>query len=121
MRIAIFHGWELTGSGSNEYARYFSWALARAGHEVHVACREEHPERIVHATAAYRWDGRGGCEELFSGREIDASGSCTIHVLPHGEVRPVFVTDKQRVGNVKAFTDMSDAELEAYQIGRAHV
>ena len=116
MRIAIFHGWELTGSGSNEYARYFSWALARAGHEVHVVCREEHPERIAHATAAYRWDGRGGCEELFTGREVDAAGACTVHVLPHGEVRPVFVTDKQREGHVKAFSDMSDAEVEAYRV-----
>ena len=116
MRIAIFHGWELTGSGSNEYARYFSWALARAGHEVHVPCREEHPERIAHATAAYRWDGQGRCEALFADREVEMSGSCTIHVLPHGDVRPVFVTDKQREGNVKAFSEMTDAEIEAYRV-----
>ncbi len=115
MRIAIFHGWELTGSGSNEYARYFSWALARAGHEVHVPCREERPERIVHATAAYRWDREGESEELFADRPVDMSGSCTVHVLPHGDVRPVFVTDKQRAGNVKAFSDMTDEEVAAYR------
>ena len=115
MRIAIFHGWELTGSGSNEYARYFSWALARAGHEVHVPCREEHPEGIAHATAAYRWDREGNCQELFSGRPVELPGSCTIHVLPHADVRPVFVCDKQRAGNVKAFSEMSEDELADYR------
>ena len=115
MRIAIFHGWELTGSGSNEYARYFSLALARAGHEVHVPCREEHPERIAHATAAYRWDRNGQCETLFEDRPVEMAGSCAVHVLPHGDVRPVFVTDKQRAGNVKAFSDMTDEEIEAYR------
>ena len=52
---------------------------------------------------------------MFEGRPVDASGSCTIHVLPHGDIRPVFVTDKQRAGNVKAFKEMTDAELEAYK------
>ena len=116
MRIATFHGWELTGSGSNEYARYFSWALARGGHQVHVPCREEDPEGIKHATAAYRWDAVGNPTTLFEGRDVGLTGdgSCTIHVLPHGDVRPVFVTDKQRAGNVKAFSDMSDEEIAAY-------
>jgi len=114
MRIAVFHGWELTGSGSNEYVRYLSRALARAGHEVHVPCREEHPERIAHVDAAYRWDGKGGCEELFSERDADQPGTCTVHVLPHGNVRPVFVTDKQREGNVQAFSDMGDTDLADY-------
>jgi len=114
MRIAVFHGWELTGSGSNEYVRYLSCALARAGHEVHVACREEHPDRVAHVDAAYRWDGEGGCEELFTGQVTDQSGTCTVHVLPHGKVRPVFVTDKQRDGNVQAFSDMGDIDLTNY-------
>ena len=114
MRIAVFHGWELTGSGSNEYVRYLSRALALAGHEIHVVCREEQPERVARVDAAYRWDGEGGCEELFKGRVTDQSGTCTVHVLPHGEVRPVFVTDKQREGNVQAFSDMGDADLTDY-------
>ena len=54
MRIALFHGFELTGSGSNEYTRYLSRALALAGHEVHVLCREPSPEAIVHVERALR-------------------------------------------------------------------
>ena len=46
MRVAIFHGFELTGSGSNEYTRYLSRVLARQGHDVHVLCREPDPAAI---------------------------------------------------------------------------
>ena len=51
MRLAIFHGFELTGSGSNEYTRYLSRALARHGHDVQVLCREPHPADIPHVAA----------------------------------------------------------------------
>ena len=40
MHAGLFHGYELTGSGSNEYVRYLVRSLVRAGHEVHVVCWE---------------------------------------------------------------------------------
>jgi glycosyltransferase involved in cell wall biosynthesis len=80
-----------------------------------VLCREEKVDRIDFANTAHRWDVEGKREVLYEGRAVEQSGQCTIHVLPHGEIRPVFVTDKQRAGNVKAFKDMSDAEVEAYR------
>ena len=46
MRIGLFHGWELRGSGSNEYTRYLARALVRAGHDVEILCRDEAPEDI---------------------------------------------------------------------------
>ncbi|MBI2894982.1 MAG: glycosyltransferase family 4 protein [Deltaproteobacteria bacterium] len=110
MRIGLLHGYELSGSGSNEYTRYLARALARAGHEVEVLCREPRPEAIEGALRAFRWTADGTCSEL-SCRRSDAPGF-TIHCLPHADVRPVFVTDKQRTGNVKAFVDLSAAELE---------
>ena len=88
MRIGLYHGYELTGSGSNEYTRYLAGALAREGHDVHVLCREPNP---------------GMCPE-----------GCTMHKLPTGEVHPVYLTDKQRTGNVKAFGALTDAELDQY-------
>ena len=30
-------------------------------------------------------------------------GAFDVHLLPESDVRPVYVTDKQRAGNVKAF------------------
>ena len=111
MRIALFHGYELTGSGSNEYTRYLSRALAEQGHEVHVLCRESSPEAIEHITKAMDWGAPHEPRVLF---ERQTSGSCTLHQLPHASVRPVYLTDKQRPGNVKAFETLTDAELEDY-------
>jgi glycosyltransferase involved in cell wall biosynthesis len=113
MRIGLFHGYELSGSGSNEYTRYLARALARAGHEVHVLCREPRPETISGARRADRWGADGSCEVLFERDGVD--DGFAIHCLPEADVRPVYVTDKQRTGNVKAFVDLSDAELEEYR------
>jgi glycosyltransferase involved in cell wall biosynthesis len=108
MRIGLFHGYELTGSGSNEYTRYLARALADQGHEVHVICREPHPQ-AAGVDAAIAWDADGNPTALFG--EPGGDGSVTLHRLPHAAVRPVYVTDKQREGNVKAFTDLTDEEL----------
>ena len=112
MRIGLYHGYELTGSGSNEYTRYLAHALAGAGHEVHVLCRESAPAGIPQVLCAVAWRPDGRSEQLFH-RKGDSPGY-TVHLLPHGPIRPVFLTDKQRKGDVKAFIDLSDDELAEY-------
>ncbi len=109
LKIALFHGYELTGSGSNEYTRYLARALADTGQEVHVICREPHPGDVDGVAAAVAWNPDGSHEVLFG--TPGGPGSIIMHQLPHARVRPVYVTDKLREGNVKAFTDLTDAEL----------
>ena len=46
MRILLWHGYLLGGTGSNVYTRALARALTRAGHEVVVLCQEPHPERF---------------------------------------------------------------------------
>jgi len=110
MRIGLYHGYELTGSGSNEYTRYLARSLCDAGHEVHIICREPKPEAIPFVDRAIRWQPSGRSEMIF-GR---GTGCCCLHQLPHGNVRPVYLTDKQREGNVKAFAALSDREIQEY-------
>ncbi len=111
MRIGLFHGFELVGSGSNEYTRYLAAALAAAGHEVHVLCREPDPESLQPlVSAAIAWQGPDVAPTILFG-DPGRPGEVTLHQLPHASVRPVYVTDKQRPGNVKAFPDLTDAEL----------
>ena len=112
MRIALFHGFELTGSGSNEYTRYLSRALARRGHEIHVLCREPFPDRIPHVSQAFSWSLSGESRRTVSRSVTD--GGVTVHQLPHGLVRPVYLTDKERSGNVKSFEALTDEELARY-------
>ena len=112
MRIGLYHGYELTGSGSNEYTRYLARAFLQAGQEVHIICREPHPEKIPYLTNVLTWNRNGEFEVLLSSNSSEVN--CTLHQLPHGEVRPVFLTDKQREGNVKSFAALSDQELNDY-------
>jgi len=112
MRIGLYHGYELTGSGSNEYTRYLARYLIEAGHEVHIICQEEQPETIPYVTQAYAWKANGAVETLFIHKQKTLV--CVLHQLPHGNVRPVYLTDKQREGNVKSFIALSDSELKEY-------
>ena len=112
MRIGLYHGYELTGSGSNEYTRYLAMAFLSAGHEVHILCRESAPEKWLFVSQAFAWSLDGSVNLLFS-REPD-NAPCVLHQLPHGPVRPVYLTDKQREGNVKSFVQLSDEELALY-------
>ena len=86
MRIGIYHGYELTGSGSNEYTRYLSKALAERGHTVHVLCRENHPAAIAHVSEAISWSPGGRPTKLFS-RPSPTTGRCVIHQLPEAGVQ----------------------------------
>lgn len=112
MRIGLYHGYELSGSGSNEYTRYLAMAFLAAGHEVHILCREPAPEKLHFVSQAFAWSLDGKTNLLFS-REPDKA-PCVLHQLSHGPVRPVYLTDKQREGNVKAFVQLSDEELALY-------
>lgn len=127
MTIGIYHGYELTGSGSNEYTRYIARGLARLGHHVHVLCRDRRPASLDYVKAAYLWTlgGSGGLnatsdllflrdKEDLPKRETSAGGSVTVHVLPHAQIRPVFVCDKQRKGDVRMFIDLDNMQLNEY-------
>jgi glycosyltransferase involved in cell wall biosynthesis len=45
MRILLWHGYLLGGTGSNVYTRALAREWSRAGHDVVVVCQEPHPER----------------------------------------------------------------------------
>src|SRR5262249_38829087 len=45
MRILLWHGYLLGGTGSNVYTRALAREWSRAGHDVVVFCQERHPER----------------------------------------------------------------------------
>jgi len=112
LRIGFFHGYELTGSGSNEYTRYLAKFFVEAGHEIHIICREINPESIPYVTHALSWNKHGDFELVF--KRNNGQTSCFLHQLPHGNVHPVFLKDKQRQGNVKSFLELTDEELKHY-------
>ena len=53
MRILLWHGWLLEGSGSNVYTARVAETLRAQGHDVLLLCQEPHADR-------YRWIDAAG-------------------------------------------------------------
>src|SRR5918997_1565898 len=87
MRILIFHGYLLRGTGSNIYNASLVRALARLGHEVDLLCQE---------------------------RDWDAPEGVTVHNPDIGRVLPVYVADTYEGFDAKPYAELSDAELDHY-------
>src|SRR3954470_4620454 len=85
MRILIFHGYLLRGTGSNIYNASLVRALARLGHDVDLLCQE---------------------------RNWDAPEGVTIHNPDIGRVLPVYVADTYEGFEAKPYATLSDAELK---------
>jgi glycosyltransferase involved in cell wall biosynthesis len=86
MRVLIFHGYMLRGTGSNIYNASLAPALARLGHEVHLLCQD---------------------------REVRIEG-VEIHNPEIGGLLPVYVKDPYEGFEVKAFPELSEEELDRY-------
>jgi glycosyltransferase involved in cell wall biosynthesis len=56
MRVLIFHGYLLAGTGSNVYNARLAEALVKLGHEVHLFCQDRHPRHQPFVEAAGDWD-----------------------------------------------------------------
>jgi glycosyltransferase involved in cell wall biosynthesis len=65
MRILLWHGYLLAGTGSNVYTRALAREWARAGHEVVVLCQEPSPERFALAGATVVRPDIGGLLPVF--------------------------------------------------------
>lgn len=86
MKVLLFHGYMLRGTGSNIYNANLARALAALGHEVHLLCQD---------------------------RETAIEG-VRIHNPDIGGLLPVYVKDPYEGFEVKAFPELTEAELDRY-------
>jgi glycosyltransferase involved in cell wall biosynthesis len=137
MCILIFHGYLLSGTGSNVYNARLAEALVGLGHEVHLFSQDRHPERHAFVSAAGDWDGgrlrvsvvgeprgeRGGRDQLDGdlrgGIEsgdgaILPSAGCTVYRPNIGDLLPLYVQDRYEGITAKTFSDCSDEEIAHY-------
>ena len=89
MRILLWHGYLLGGTGSNVYTRALAREWSNAGHEVVLFCQERHPERY----------------------DI---GRATLVRPEIGTLLPVFVLYRYEGLEARLLQDLSPAELESY-------
>ena len=87
MRVLIFHGYLLRGTGSNIYNANLVRTLANLGHEVHLLCQD---------------------------RDYEPPAGVTVHIPDIGRVLPVYVADEYEGFNAKPFPELTEAELEHY-------
>jgi glycosyltransferase involved in cell wall biosynthesis len=89
MKILLWHGYLLGGTGSNVYTRAIAREWRRAGHEVVVVCQEPHPERY------------------------DLAGARIVR--PEiGGVLPVFVLDRYEGLEAKLLQELTPEERDRY-------
>jgi len=113
VRILIFHGYLLSGTGSNVYNARLAEALVRLGHEVHLFSQERHPERQSFVEAAGDWDdGRLEIEPLQDSPAGEAR--CTVYRPDIGGLLPLYVQDRYEGTVAKTFAECTDAEISTY-------
>ena len=82
IRVLIFHGYLLRGTGSNVYNASLAQALARLGHEVHLLCQDREAGALNWVDGLGRWaDGRLHVEP---GPGCSPPGSVTAYVPEAG-------------------------------------
>jgi len=89
MRILLWHGYLLGGTGSNVYTRALAREWSRAGHDVVVLCQEPQPERY------------------------DLGGATVVRPEIDG-LLPVFVLDRYEGLEAKLLQDLTHEERDRY-------
>ena len=109
LRILIFHGYLLRGTGSNIYNASLAQAMVRLGHEVHLLCQDRDAAHLPWVDAVGDWEG--GSLALEVKRE---PVRCTVYTPPIGRVLPVYVADRYEGFDAKPFEQLTADELDAY-------
>jgi len=109
MRILVFHGYLLGGTGSNVYNAALAEALARAGHEVHLLCQDRDPLAHDFVDAAGDWDGG---ELVLETRRDPAR--VTVYRPDIAGLLPLYVADRYEGIEARPFQDLSEAEVDRY-------
>jgi glycosyltransferase involved in cell wall biosynthesis len=109
VRILVFHGYLLRGTGSNVYNAALGEAFVRAGHELHLLCQDRAPLELPWVDAAGDWDG--GALELSVRRDPPRA---TVYRPALGGLLPVYVADRYDGVEARPYQDLNDEEVARY-------
>jgi glycosyltransferase involved in cell wall biosynthesis len=90
MRILLWHGYLLDGTGSNVYTRELAREWSLAGHDVTIVCQEPAPDRY------------------------ELGGAATVRPELPGGLLPVFVLDRYAGLEARLLQDFTPGERERY-------
>ncbi|MDO8209143.1 glycosyltransferase [Conexibacter sp. CPCC 206217] len=109
MRVLIFHGYLLGGTGSNVYNANLAAALSRLGHDVHLLCQERAPQQFPFVDAEGDWD-----DGELALRTLREPVRCTVYRPALAGVLPLYVADRYEGIEARTYRELSDDEVEAY-------
>ena len=112
VRVLVFHGYLLRGTGSNVYNAELAKALVQLGHEVHLLCQEARPAELGFVDSVGDWEG--GELAVRSVARPAHAGRCTVYRPDIAGLLPVYVFDRYEGFEVRTFDQLSDAELDRY-------
>jgi glycosyltransferase involved in cell wall biosynthesis len=90
VRVLLWHGFLLAGTGSNVYNARLCAALAQQGHEISLISQESHPKSLQLPPSVSFW-------------KPDIGG-----------LLPVYVPDRYEGVEARTYLEISDAELDRY-------
>src|SRR3954447_14541237 len=109
MRMLIFHGYLLRGTGSNIYNASLARALVRLGHEVHLLCQDRHAGGLDFVDAIGSWSGGELTVET-----LREPVRCTAYLPGIGRTLPVYVSDEYEGFEAVRLPDLGDDAVERY-------
>lgn len=114
VRILLWHGYLLSGSGSNLYTANVAREWRAAGHDVLLLCQEGSIGDLgfVDAQGDFADDNRSFSVTPTGTRQ--AAGQCRVVRPAIGNILPVYVYDEYDGFLVKRFVDLTDEELDRY-------
>jgi glycosyltransferase involved in cell wall biosynthesis len=110
VRILIFHGYLLGGTGSNVYNARLAQALVRLGHEVHLFSQDRQPESHRFVDAVGSWEQGSLQVRLLGERTV----RCTAYRPDIGTLLPVYVADRYDGVQARTFLECNDRQIAAY-------
>jgi glycosyltransferase involved in cell wall biosynthesis len=109
VRVLIFHGYLLAGTGSNVYNARLAEALVELGHEVHLLSQDRHPDEHRFVDAVGDWDA--GALRV---RPLRQPVRCTVYRPDIGDLLPVYVADRYEGIEARTFAECSEQEVAHY-------
>lgn len=114
MRILLWHGYLLTGSGSNVYTANVARSWRASGHDVVVMCQETLAGVLPYVDAEADMAADNSTFVEYPTKADPAAGRCRVVRPAIGEILPVYVYDEYEGFTAKLYVDLSDEELEDY-------
>jgi glycosyltransferase involved in cell wall biosynthesis len=109
MRVLVFHGYLLRGTGSNVYNARLAAALARRGATVDLLCQDRRARELDFVDAVGTWaDGAPHVEVVREPVRVTAWRPDI------GDLLPVYVADRYEGVLAKPFADCTDEEIARY-------